>query len=94
MGDAAEAALVDAIADGCSYAELAAADPVDVPVARKLALLVRPALIAGPGKVFVWCDWSAIEARITPWLAASPDADGCSRSSAPATPTRRGPTST
>ena len=72
---AAEAALVDAIADGCSYAELAAADPVDVPVARKLALLVRPALIAGPGKVFVWSDWSAIEARITPWLAASAGAE-------------------
>jgi DNA polymerase len=68
-GGAAEAALVDAIADGCSYTELTAAEPVDVPVARKLALLVRPALIAGSGKVFVWSDWSAIEARITPWLA-------------------------
>ena len=53
---AAEAALVDAIADGCSYAALAAAEPVDVPVARKLALLVRPALVAGPGKVFVWSE--------------------------------------
>ena len=72
---AAEAPLVDAIADGCSYAELAAAEPVDVPVARKLALIVRPALIAGPGKVFVWSDWSAIEARITPWLAASEGAE-------------------
>jgi DNA polymerase bacteriophage-type len=72
---AAEAPLVDAIADGCSYATLAAADPIDVPVARKLALLVRPALIAGSGKLFVWSDWSAIEARITPWLAASPDAE-------------------
>src|SRR6516162_9854987 len=71
----AEAPLVDAIADGCSYATLAAAHPVDVPVARKLALLVRPALIAGSGKVFVWSDWSAIEARITPWLAASEDAE-------------------
>jgi DNA polymerase len=70
-----EARLVDMIADGCSYAALAAAEPVDVPVARKLALLVRPALIAGPGRMFVWSDWSAIEARITPWLAASPDAD-------------------
>jgi DNA polymerase len=70
----AEAPLVDAIADGCSYAELVAAEPVDVPAARKLALLVRPALIAGPKKVFVWGDWNAIEARTTPWLAASPDA--------------------
>jgi DNA polymerase bacteriophage-type len=71
----AEAPLVDAIADGCSYAALAAAEPVDVPVARKLALLVRPALIAGPGKVFVWSDSSAIEARITPWLPASEGAE-------------------
>jgi len=69
-----EAPLVDMIADGCSHAELAAANPTDVPVARKLALLVRPALIAGPGKLFVWSDLSMIEARLTPWLAASPDA--------------------
>jgi DNA polymerase len=72
---AEEAPLVDAIADGCSYADLVAANPVDVPVARKLALLVRPALVASPGKLFVWSDWSAIEARITPWLAASPGAE-------------------
>jgi DNA polymerase len=71
----AEAPLVDAIADGCGYATLAAAEPVDVPVARKLALLVRPALIAAPKRVFVWSDWSAIEARITPWLAASEGAE-------------------
>jgi DNA polymerase len=71
----AEAPLVDLIADGCSYDALAAAEPVDVPVARKLALLVRPALVAGRGKVFVWSDWSMIEARTPPWLAASPDAE-------------------
>jgi DNA polymerase len=70
-----EAALVDMIANGCDYAALAAAEPIDMPVARKLALLVRPALVAETGKVFVWSDWNAIEARITPWLAASPDAD-------------------
>jgi DNA polymerase len=70
-----EAALVDMIADGCDHAALAVANPIDMPVARKLALLVRPALVAGPGKVFVWSDWSAVEARITPWLAASPDAE-------------------
>src|SRR6516162_2641488 len=59
---AAEAPLVDAIAEGCSYAELAAAEPVDVPVARKLALLGRPAIITSAAKIFVWSDWSAIEA--------------------------------
>jgi DNA polymerase bacteriophage-type len=72
---AAEAPLVDAIAEGCSYAALVAADPIDVPAGRKLALIVRPAFVAGPGKTFVWSDWSTIEARITPWLAASPDAE-------------------
>jgi DNA polymerase len=72
---AAEAPIVDLIADGCSHAELAAASPIDVPVARKLALLGRPALIAATGKLFVWSDYSAIEARITPWIAASPDAE-------------------
>jgi DNA polymerase bacteriophage-type len=66
-----EAPLVDAIADGYEHAFIAAMRPLDVPVARKLGLLVRPAIIAGHGKVFVWSDWSAIEARITPWLANS-----------------------
>jgi DNA polymerase bacteriophage-type len=70
-----EAALVDLIADGCSYATLAAVTPVDMPPARKLALVVRPAFVATAGAVFVWSDWSAIEARINPWLAASPDGE-------------------
>jgi DNA polymerase len=72
---AAEGPLVAAIRSGCDYAALAAASPADVPAARKLALIVRPALVAGPGKLLVWSDWSAIEARITPWLAASEDAE-------------------
>lgn len=42
------------------------------PVSRNLSWLIRPALIAGPGKTLVWGDWSAIEARVLPWLAASP----------------------
>ena len=72
---AAESPLVEAIRKGCDYAALAAASPADMPAARKLALIVRPALVAGPGKLLVWSDWSAIEARITPWLAASEDAE-------------------
>jgi DNA polymerase len=72
---AAESPLVEAIRKGCGYAVLAAANPADVPAARKLALIVRPALVAEPGKLFVWSDWSAIEARITPWLAASEGAE-------------------
>ena len=70
-----EAELVDAIAEGCTHGVLAMAEPADMPVARKLALMVRPALIAAPGKLFVWSDWSAIEARITPWLAATPGSE-------------------
>src|SRR5262249_19116601 len=72
---AAEASLVDAIADGCDYRTWVATDPVARPAARKLALIVRPAIVAGPGKLFVWSDWNAIEARITPWLPASPGGD-------------------
>src|SRR6516162_9182841 len=77
LGDdgAAESPLVEAIAKGCDYATLVAADPVDMPAARKLALIVRLAIAAGPGKLFVWSDWNAIEARITPWLAASEGAE-------------------
>src|SRR5262249_40675768 len=71
----AEALLVEAIRNGCDHAALVAAEPADVPAARKLALIVRPALVAGPGKLLVWSDWSAIEARITPWLAASEGAE-------------------
>src|SRR5262249_38414800 len=71
----AESPLVEAIAKGCDYATLAAADPVDMPAARKLALIVRPAIVAELGKLFVWSDWNAIEARITPWLAASEGAE-------------------
>jgi DNA polymerase bacteriophage-type len=77
LGDkgAAEAALVDLIADGCSYADLVAAEPANIVAARKLALLVRPALIAAPGKIFVWSDQASIEARIPPWLALSEDGE-------------------
>src|SRR5262249_4687910 len=77
LGDdgAGESPLVEAIAKGCDYATLVAADPADVPAARKLALIVRPAIVAGPGKLFAWSDWSAIEARITPWVAASEGAE-------------------
>ena len=71
----AEAPLIGAIVGGCSHDELEKAQPIGMPVARKLALLVRPAIVAAPGKVFVWSDWSAIEARITPWLTAARGAE-------------------
>jgi DNA polymerase len=77
LGDegAAEIPLIEAIEKGCDYATLAAADPADMPAARKLALIVRPALVAESGKLLVWSDWNAIEARITPWLPASEAAE-------------------
>jgi DNA polymerase len=34
--------------------------------------MLRPALVPAPGKQFVVADWSAIEGRVNPWLAASP----------------------
>jgi DNA polymerase len=37
--------------------------------------MLRPALIPAPGKQFVVADWSAIEGRVNPWLAATPAGD-------------------
>jgi DNA polymerase bacteriophage-type len=37
-----------------------------------LKSMLRPALVPAPGKQFVVADWSAIEGRVNPWLAASP----------------------
>ncbi len=36
-----------------------------------LKSMLRPALVPAPGKQFVVADWSAIEGRVNPWLAAS-----------------------
>jgi DNA polymerase bacteriophage-type len=41
------------------------------PVGRTLSRLIRPAIVAPVGKAMVWADWSAIEARVLPWIAAS-----------------------
>lgn len=51
------------------YARFAALNFGAEPVSRKLSLLVRPTLVARPGKIFVWSDWANIEARVLPWLA-------------------------
>jgi len=45
------------------------------PVSSVLAKLIRPTFIATEGKLLVWGDWSAIEARVNPWLADSRDAE-------------------
>jgi hypothetical protein len=44
-------------------------------VGKTLGMVIRPTFIAAPGKTFVYADWSAIEARVLPWLAASPGAE-------------------
>jgi DNA polymerase len=37
--------------------------------------MLRPALIPAPGKQFVAADWSAVEARVTAWASADPQAE-------------------
>lgn len=44
-------------------------------VSSILAKLIRPTFIAPEKKLMVWGDWSAIEARVTPWLADTREAD-------------------
>lgn len=45
------------------------------PVGKTLSRLIRPAFCAPEGHTFVWCDWSAIEARVLPWLSGSPSSE-------------------
>jgi DNA polymerase bacteriophage-type len=45
------------------------------PVGRTLSRLIRPSIVAPPGKTLVWADWSAIEARVLPWIAGSEGGD-------------------
>jgi DNA polymerase len=66
---------LDSIAAGASVEQLAALGDDPAPVCRKLSMLVRPALVPTNGECFVWGDWSQIEARVLPWLAASPGAE-------------------
>ena len=44
-------------------------EEIGTPVSRALALTIRPSFIAPEGQTLVWGDWSAIEARVLPWLA-------------------------
>lgn len=38
------------------------------PVGRTLSRLIRPVFVAPDGQKMIWADYSAIEARVTPWL--------------------------
>jgi hypothetical protein len=63
-----EPELLDALnGDGIDYDTFSHAGD-ETPVARKLSLLIRPAFVPAGDNVFVWSDWSQIEARIVPWL--------------------------
>lgn len=44
-------------------------------VTAVLSRAIRPTFIAPKRRKFVWGDWSAIEARVNPWLAKSRDAE-------------------
>lgn len=48
--------------------------PLPGRVADVLRSMLRPAIIPAPGNVFVGADWSAIEARVNPWLSNDPGA--------------------
>jgi DNA polymerase len=57
---------IDAVCNGWTYDGIAASS--SDPVSRQLALLIRPAFVPVGDNVFVWSDWSQIEARVLPWL--------------------------
>jgi DNA polymerase bacteriophage-type len=67
-----EFTAVDDILKGRNYAHFS--ERRDDPVARQLSLLIRPAFVPSGDNVFVWSDWSNIEARVLPWLVG--DAPG------------------
>ena len=69
---------IDAISRVGSYRGATDRDVVGVleestglPLQRVLSRLLRSTLVAADGHDFVWADWSAIEARVLPWLAGS-----------------------
>jgi len=45
------------------------------PVSQTLSKILRPTVIAPKGKILVWADYSAVEARVNPWLANTRDAE-------------------
>ena len=63
--------ILDQIAAGVPIEEIRKIGPVS----SVLSKLIRPTFIAPPDKLLVWGDWSAIEARVNPWLANSRDAE-------------------
>ena len=65
VGDQAkELEIIEDILGGLTYDQL----ELEGPVGRTLSRLIRPVFVATPGCKLIWADYSAIEARITPWL--------------------------
>lgn len=65
VGDqATELEIIDKIQGGAEYGDLVEYGPVG----RTLSRLIRPVFVASPGKKLLWADYSAIEARVLPWL--------------------------
>jgi DNA polymerase len=69
-----EELAIECINDGCDLDALHAIGDGEVP-SRKLSLLIRPAFIAASGKTLVKADYSQVEARGLPFLAASRGAE-------------------
>lgn len=59
-----ELAVINQIMDGVTYDGLVERGPVG----RTLSRLIRPVFVAPEGQKMLWADYSAIEARVLPWL--------------------------
>lgn len=59
-----ELEVINDILSDCTYDDLAKRGPVG----RTLSRLIRPVFTAPPGQKMIWADYSAIEARVLPWL--------------------------
>ena len=59
-----ELEVINDILSDCTYDDLAKRGPVG----RTLSRLIRPVFVAPPGQKMLWADYSAIEARVLPWL--------------------------
>jgi DNA polymerase bacteriophage-type len=68
-----EPSTVDMITDGCTLDQLAAHGDKETPL-RKLALVVRPAIVAPKGRTLIKADYRQVEARGCPWLSGSKEA--------------------
>lgn len=62
-----ELAVIDMIQDRVPYEVLAEMGPVG----KTLSRLIRPSFVAPDGQMMLWSDYSAIEARVLPWLGES-----------------------